>query len=513
MARRSLVGSVSPVYYEGMADLDAMLAFVNELKAVSAVPVLSLSGQACEMHSWGASPLPGENGSMIFGAARDADLCYRCARAASIESKAVGFDCVWSPCADVNTNPRNPIIGTRAFSDRVELVNEMSVVYVRGMQDARVIPNAKHFPGHGDTEFDTHVRVGVIERSREELEAIDLAPYLAMIAAGLRGIMTAHIIYPALDDTPDQPATLSRRCIHGLLREQMGFDGLIVSDSLTMKAIRDHYEVGDAAVRTFQAGHDVLLHDYNEPPQPTFDALLEAARSGAIERTEVDASVMRVLEAKQWAGLHERGPITRDDLVGVFNRDDHVALAREAFEASVTVLEGDALPLDADLAVIATRSEEEGQAATDFAMTIENSRTTLITEIERRLGPVASQVMYEDPSDDQINAAIAAAGDRPVVLFATFPRMVSYKALSGQVGVGQVRLVERLIEQGKRVVLGVFGTPYVIADFPRCAGCLTTYASTRGAVEAAVRVLCGEIPSRGRLPVDIDDRYHFGAGV
>ena len=119
MARRSLVGSVSPVYYEGMADLDAMLAFVNELKAVSAVPVLSLSGQACEMHSWGASPLPGENGSMIFGAARDADLCYRCARAASIESKAVGFDCVWSPCADVNTNPRNPIIGTRAFSDRV----------------------------------------------------------------------------------------------------------------------------------------------------------------------------------------------------------------------------------------------------------------------------------------------------------------------------------------------------------------------------------------------------------
>ncbi len=230
------------------------------------------------MQEWGAPPFPDEGSNMVLGATRDPELAYQFARAAACESKAVGFDLVWCPCADVNTNPRNPIIATVSFGDRPELVTEMALAVVRGMQEERVIPNAKHFPGHGDTDFDTHRELGTVPHGRERLEAVELYPYRRLIPAGLRGVMTAHLIFPALEPDTRIPATFSRRCVHDLLRTDMGFTGLIVSDSLTMKAIKDRFSVAESLVRAFNAGHDILLQDYHEPPMPSFQAVLDAAR-------------------------------------------------------------------------------------------------------------------------------------------------------------------------------------------------------------------------------------------
>ena len=517
MARRGLVGCVSPIYYAGMKDLESAVEFMNALQGASSIPILFLSSHACDMRGWGATPFPGEGGSMAFGAARDPDLAYRYGRMASLESKALGFDCVWTPCVDVNTEPRNPIIGTRAFSDRPELVAEMAVAMVKGMQDVRVIPNAKHFPGHGDTAFDTHRQIGVVPHSRERLEAIDFYPYRELVKAGLRGVETAHIIYPALDDTPDLPATLSRTCIYDLLRKGMGFEGLIVSDSLTMKAITDHYSVGDAAIRSFNAGHDILLHDYNEPPEPTFEAMVSAARDGTIPMAELDASVMRVLEHKEWAGLPDRGPISLEEIDTVFGCSEHQALCREIYDASATVLENDALPLgrstSGEVCIIATCSEEERKGMADFAATVENSRDVLFRECHERLGTVSTHLIDEDPSSDEVEAAVKACVDAETVVFATMPRIVSYKALSGRVGGGQVEVVQKLLALRKTVVLCVFGTPYVLTDFPRTQGCLTTYSSTIAAVEAGVRILFGETESRGKLPISLSDTYTFGYGL
>jgi beta-N-acetylhexosaminidase len=516
MARQGLVGAVSPNYYHGMQDSrTAILDFMNALQDASPVPVMMVSSHACEVMRFGATPFPGEGASMMLAASRDADLTFKVAYAASLESKAFGFDSVWTPVVDVNTNPRNPIIGTRAFSDRPELVIDMARAVVRGMQDARLIPQAKHFPGHGDTDFDTHMQIGVVAHNRERLDAVELAPYRALIEDGLRGIETAHIVYPALDDTPNLPATMSRKCIYDLLRGEMGFEGLIVSDSLTMKAIKDHFGVEDAAVRTLAAGHDLLLADYDEPPRPAFDALVKAVADGTVDRAQFEASVMRVLEHKQWCGLPERGRLNEQMIAASFENAAHQSLCRRAFEAGVTVLEADALPLARGVraCVIATRAEEEGKAATDLAMSIESSRDVAMRLCREQLGEVSSAVIDEDPTPEQIDDAVQAAEDAQVVIFATFPRIVSYKALSGKVGEGQVQLVERLIAQGKRVVLCVFGTPYVIPAFPRVAGCLTTYGSTAPAVEAGMRVVLGLAKPGGRLPIDLGEDYPFGRGL
>lgn len=516
MARQGLVGAVSPVYYAGMRNLDKLIGFMNELQRVSPVPVLMLSNWAHDSPQWGGTPFPSSNSMMLLGAARRVDLARRFGQLAARETKALGIDLVWEPCVDVNTNPRNPIISTRAFSDRPQLVTEMAAAVVQGMQDERLIPNAKHFPGHGDTDFDTHVQLGVVGHDRARLDAVELYPYRELARAGLRGVMTAHLIFPALDETPGIPATFSRRAIHDVLRHGMNFQGLIVSDSLTMKAIKDNYPVSESVVRSFNAGHDMLLQDYNEPPMPTFEVLLGAVKSGEVPMAELDASVMRVLEAKQWAGMPQRAPVTRQALSQVFMRREHVAAAREMYEASVTVLEQGPLPLDASVGksfcLIATRSDDEQANVTDMAMTVENSRDALLRECRARLADFAAHVLAEDPNPAEVDAAVTAARDAKVVLFATMPRIIAYKKLSGAVGRGQIALVEKLLAAGKMVIVGVFGAPFILIDFPRTQGCLTTYAADAWAVEAAVRVLFGEIPARGRLPITLPKAYPFGHG-
>jgi beta-N-acetylhexosaminidase len=516
MARKGLVGCVSPLYYQGMSDLDNALEFMNALQDASPTPVLFLSGWAHEMSNWGTSPLPGAGSAMALGAARSPDLAYQFGRIAARESKAIGFDLVWEPCVDVNTNPQNPIIATRSFGDRPELVTEMALAVVRGMQEERVIPNAKHFPGHGDTSFDTHRTVGTVPHHRDRLEAVELYPYRHLIPAGLRGVMTVHLIFPALDSNTAVPATFSRRCIRDLLRAEMGFKGLIVSDSLTMKAIRDSFSVAESLVRTFNAGHDILLQDYDEPPMPSFQALLDAVNDGITPMDVLDAAVLRVLQAKAWVGLPERGRMAVETAREVLRRPEHVALARCIFESSVTLLENKGLPLKKGvprICVVGTRAQGEGAVMTDLAAMAHNNREVLFREFAARLDGVGTHVLDEDPDSAQIAAAVAATQDSEIVVFATTPRVESYKPLSAQVGRGQVQFVKRILAEDKHLCLCVLGSPYVISEFPQAPVCLTTYSPDVGAAEAAVRVLFGEVPAAGRLPITLSERYPFGYGL
>lgn len=517
MARRGLVGSVSPGYYANTTSRESIVAFMNALQEASPVPILFLSNFAASSSHWGSTPFPGEQGAMAIGATRDPAMAYTVGRASAIESKAMGIDCVWTPCVDVNTNPGNPIIGTRAFADQPELVVDMALPFVLGMQDAGLIPNAKHFPGHGDTGFDTHREIGVVPHSRERLEQVELYPYRRLIDAGLRGVETAHLIFPALDDESNGPATFSRRCIYDLLRTDMGFEGLIVSDSLTMRAIKDHYSVAESVTRTFNAGHDIVLQDYDEPPMPTFDCLLSAVQEGAVPMAELDASVMRVLEAKEWAGLPERGPIDEGEIAATFQCTEHLDACRALYQASVTVVEDDLLPLargsGGKTCVMAIRSPDEGRSMTDMVITMESGRQRLYAECQARLGEVRTHDLPEIPTGDDAAAALAAAADCDTVIFATMPHIVAYGELSGRVDPGQPAVVEQLLAAGKQVALCVFGTPYAITSFPRAQATLTTYSSKAPAIEAGVGSLFGEIVTRGRLPIALSASYPFGYGL
>ena len=517
LAAEGRVGAASPTYFAGMApDPARMLAFMNELNQVSSVPVLFFNNLACEYSHWGATPLPGENSTMALGATRDPDLVERVAYAAAWEAKRFGLDCVWVPCVDVNTNPANPIIGTRAFGDRPRLVADLAAAYVRGMQRAGVIPNAKHFPGHGDTAFDTHEQVGVIAHDRPRLDRVELLPYRRLIRQGLRGVMTAHLIVPALDDTPGLPATLSRACIHGLLRQQLKFGGLIVSDSLSMRAIRDNVGVEEAVVRTFLAGHDVIMQDYHELPRPSWEALARAVRDGRVPMAQLDDSVLRVLEAKEWAGLPGRPPLDWQAIRRTIADQGHLALAREVFGRAVTVLDRQGLPLPADgrrLAVISALPETPGPVVTDLSLAADSGSGRLQRAVAERAPGSTWRSIAEAPDPQQVEAALAAVAAADTVVFACGPRIVAYDNEASRTSSGQIALVGRLLAAGKTVCLAVLGNPYVITDFPRPHACVTTYSGQPEAVSAAVSVLFGDTPAAGRLPLDLPGRYRCGRGL
>ena len=227
------------------------------------------------------------------GRTRGPDLAYRVGRAMGEELASVGIDLNFAPVLDVNSNPANPVIGDRAFGDDPELVSEMGIGLMRGLHDGGVLSCGKHFPGHGDTEKDSHLELPVVRRSRAELERTELVPFRAAIAAGMPMLMTAHVLYPALD--PDHPATLSRRILTDLLRGELHFAGVVASDDLAMRAIVDHQSVADAAVSTLRAGADVLLVCQElEHAVEAFAAIEAAVANGSVDASIVTAAATRI---------------------------------------------------------------------------------------------------------------------------------------------------------------------------------------------------------------------------
>ena len=218
------------------------------------------------------------------------------------------------PCLDVNTNPANPIINTRAISDDAELVTELGLPLLRAQKDARALSCVMHFPGHGDTAEDSHIRIPTVNRTVAELWEVDLLPYREAIPQGLiTGICTNHNHYPAYEAGPPAPATISHKIITDLLRGTLGYQGLIYSDSLTMKPMKDNYGIEEAAILAVLAGHDIILQDYNSDPRITHSALVAAVKSGRIPLEQVDTSVARILQAKAWLGLFEAPWWTRSN--------------------------------------------------------------------------------------------------------------------------------------------------------------------------------------------------------
>ncbi len=280
-----------------------MAALLNRLQRESDVPLLVTAdfegGVGYQVE--GATRLPR---AMTMGASRDAGLVFRAAELAAREGRSLGVHVNFYPVVDVNNNPRNPIINLRSFGEDPALVGEMARAYVRGTHAGGMLATAKHFPGHGDTAVDTHLDLPTIDQPRTRLDAVELPPFRAAIAEGVDAVMSSHIVLPALDPTPGVPATLSRPILTGLLREELGFDGLVFTDAMEMQAIRDHFPAGEAAARAVRAGADLVL----VPPDPeaAFRGIREAVDRGDLSSEQLDRSVRRILRAKARMGLFRR---------------------------------------------------------------------------------------------------------------------------------------------------------------------------------------------------------------
>ncbi|TFJ92474.1 M20/M25/M40 family metallo-hydrolase [Lentibacillus salicampi] len=440
---------------------------------------------------------------MGIAATRDLEAAKAMASVAAEEMKATGFNWNYSPLADVNTNPNNPVIGVRSFGENTELVSDMTVAQVEGYQENGVLSTPKHFPGHGDTSGDSHLDLPAVTYDRETLEEVHLPPFQAAIDAGAESIMTSHVIIEAID--PELPATLSEDVLTGLLREDMGFDGLIVTDAMSMQAIKDNWGAGEAAVMTIQAGADIVMATGSlDEQKETFDTLLAAYESGELSQERVDESLNRILATKVRYGLSNHRYVEPEEATNVVNTESHKELAESMAQDSVTLVKNDdTLPFDSEsnesTLVVGPEIYNQSYYIEDIANAVQ-AKTN---------GEVEHYVTPEDPSDSDIADAVQQAEQADRIIVPTFS--------ASELPEGQSQLVKALGETEKPVASVSLGLPYDIKAYPDVDAHIATYAIERwgSAVpvswEAAVDVIFGANPG-GKLPVTIDGHYEFGHG-
>jgi beta-N-acetylhexosaminidase len=444
-------------------------------------------------------------GSMALGAGRSTADARTAAAITGQELKAMGVNIDFAPDADVNVNPLNPVIGTRSFSSHSDLVSTMVSAQVHGYQDdGRISATAKHFPGHGDTATDSHTGLPVITHTRAQWDAIDAPPFKAAIAAGVDVIMSAHLLVPALDPSGD-PATLSKPILTGILRDELGFKGLIVTDSLAMQGVRDKYGDAEVAVRAVLAGADLLLM---APDMDTaYNAVLAAVRSGRISHQRLEDSVRRILTLKYQRGIVRNPYVDPAALTSVVGTPAHLAAADAITDKTTTVVKNDAEALP--LAVAGTKVLVTGYGV--------STTQTLADGLAARGAKVTVQQTGSAPSDAAITQAVTAATANDIVVVTT---MKAWDTAVTDPGAGQQRLVKQLLITGKKVIVVAVRDPYDIAYFTDAPTYVSTYSYSPVAIASAVRVITGEVTPTGTLPVDIPvagdpatPLYPFGYGL
>ncbi|NLG84900.1 MAG: glycoside hydrolase family 3 protein [Firmicutes bacterium] len=427
-------------------------------------------------------------GAMALGAAGKPELTEEVALAQGREAAAMGINLNYAPVADVNSNPRNPIIGVRSFGDDPVEVARHVAAAVRGYRTAGILATAKHFPGHGAAEIDTHLGLPVLPVEMETMVHRELPPFRAAIAAGVDAVMTAHIVFPALDRL--HPATLSAAILAGLLRQELGFNGLILTDCLEMEAISSRYEPEEYALAAVEAGADLLLvsHTY-ERQVAVRDAIAAAVRRGTLARERVAASVARVLSVKERLGLYDALRPSRADLEGMLAA--HGALAERVARAAVTEVWNDGiLPLAAETTVVAVWPE--------IAPRPRVGDPAAVSPLGRVLAGYCRRVIEirfpAVPGVEDTKKALFAAAAGDVIVAATAGARPEQTD-------AQIELVRALLELGKPVIVLALRTPYDLRRLRGASAGLAVYDPGAVAVRAAAEVIFGRRPASGRLPV------------
>src|SRR5467141_3087465 len=475
----------------------------NQLQAKSKLPLLIGAdferGTAMRLDEGTSFPT-----AMALAAAGNPRDAYTMGKVTALEARAVGIHWVYAPDADVNNNPNNPIINTRSFGEDPARVADFVKEFVRGVEENGGLATAKHFPGHGDTAADSHIDLPVIRADRARLDQLELVPFRAAIAMQVDSIMTGHLSVPALEPDPTPPATLSSRILTDLLRHELHFEGLVVTDAMDMGGITVRYAPGEAAVRAFEAGADALLM----PPVPdaAFEGLQSAVKSGRISRERLDASVRRILQAKAKLGLDKTRLVDINAINQKFGHTAWQAEAQNISDRGITLLRDTPrrLPLDATkparALMLAFYADPEPYPGEDLEREL-RTRFDSLTTLRADTKFVKADMLKLPPPDSY-----------DVAILALFVRVSDRKG-NVDVPAEQAALADQLLKTGKPVVTLCLGSPYLIEKFPQAETWLAAFGISDVAQISVARALFGQIPVRGHLPVTIpgvDMKSGFG---
>ncbi|MFI5162203.1 MAG: glycoside hydrolase family 3 protein [Sphingobacteriales bacterium] len=438
---------------------------------------------------------------MTLGAIQDNSLIYKMGQFVAYDFKRMGMQMNLGPDMDVNNNPDNPVINYRSFGDNKYNVAAKGIAYMKGMQDGGILTTAKHFPGHGDTNVDSHLDLPLLPFDRKRLDTLEEYPFRQAIKAGISGVMIAHMDIPALDSTKNLPSTLSRPIVTGNLKDSLGFKGLVVSDAMEMKAVTKYFPDGEADVRAFLAGNDII--ELSENSGRAIKLIRKAIGKNGVSKKEFEARVKKVLAAKYWAGLNHYHETNTEHLVEDLNRESAKALVQQLSDAAVTLLKGDAQTLQlnpiAKTAIVSIGVTQETVFQKELSQWYLNSDTFLVgksTPADDLLALLEKLRQY-----DQVFVSINDTRLRPA-------SKLDYSN-------GVKILISELASFNHSVVC-VFANPYTLAGLPgieKSGALIACYQMSDELQRSAVKVITRTIDPKGKLPVSVDVFFKGGAGV
>ncbi len=481
-----------------------MAAFINHMQRVAKTPLLVASdferGASMRVAQTARFPY-----LMAFGAAHDLAATRQLGLATAREARALGVTWVFAPDADVNNNPDNPIINVRSYGGDPQAVAAGVSAFIEGAHSdpaSYVLLTAKHFPGHGDTAEDSHMQMAKLDQPKERIESMELVPFRAAVGQGVDSIMTAHMSVPAFEPEPI-PATVSRNVLTGLLREELGFKGLIVTDALEMQGIAALFSQGEAAVRAIEAGADVLLMPTD--PEACIHALMAAVASGRISRQRIDASAAKVMAAKQRVGLFRVRSVDLDAISDQIEDPKMDQLAQRVADQAVTLVKDSKhlFPMptpDGSCLVILG----EGQFSQHGQF--------LAGQLNRSARDMKVYVTNSAMPDDVLTAIADDASKCKQIYAAAFVTVAAYRGSVALQG-GLDSFLKRLIHGSVPVALISLGNPYLLRDFPDVASYVATFSTSITSEIAAAKAMLGEIPISGKMPVSIPGFANIGDGI
>jgi beta-glucosidase-like glycosyl hydrolase/CubicO group peptidase (beta-lactamase class C family) len=490
-------------FYFSLGGIYEFPIHANKLQSLAKVPLLISVD-----FEWGSGMRIGQGTTfpraMALGATRDTMLAYRMGRAIALEARSLGVHQNYSPVVDVNNNPKNPVINTRSFGEDPALVSAMARGMIRGQQEANLIATVKHFPGHGDTDIDTHLELPTVHFSRARMDSMELVPFKDAINNGVMSVMTAHIHAEAFDGSDSIPSTASYNVTTRLLKQELGFNGIIVTDALAMKGMTKLFSAGESAVRAFSAGADMLL--MSPDTDAAIDSMVAAVKRGDITMERLDYSVRKILKHKHWAGLAENRFVPVEKVSKTVNVREIRDLSKEIARKSITVLGNGTgiLPLR-DLSgkktlhiVFSDTDDYDGNRE-------------LYREFRNR---IASELAIIDPRSNKMefDETVKKTKEADLVI-CQFNFQMRSGAMTGFLSKEIVGLL-RSIDSLKKLVIGIsLGNPYIVMELPPVAAFVQAYSSSTVSEEACAEVVFGEQPARGTLPITIPGKFAYGDGV
>ena len=442
--------------------------------------------------------------NMGIAATGNPEYAYWAGKITAMEAKALGVHQIFAPVLDVNNNPDNPVINVRSYGGDPDIVSQFGLKFIEGVSSTGLISTAKHFPGHGDTDSDSHIDLPVVRHDYARLDSVELAPFRAAIRAGLPSVMSAHIAFPEISKEPGLPSTLDNTILNHILTDSLNFEGVVITDGLEMQGIASNYSPGEAVVRSLKAGADLMLLSPDEIT--AIHEVIRAVQRGELSEERIENSVRKLLDWKIRQRLFEKRTVDLETLPQKINRKEYRLVADEIARSSITLLKNDddILPIRVvdypKIMVLALADDETGRTGTSLARRIRDYHPDVTFHIyDKRTSEADKRTMLRN------------ARDADLLILGSFIYVQTGKEI--QLSGSQSRFINKLTGLNKPTALIAFGNPYVVHDLPDVDVHMMAWSSSYQQVTAAVPALFGASEILGRMPIEIPGMYQIGDGI